>query len=181
MKKIFILPIIIFSFVLLTILYWQFIFIPMQSEILSMQTETRRLQAVEKNLRDLKSRHENFEEFAESTEARYIEAQNYLPSTPSPEKFIAQIYKLAEQNKIAVTNVQVGELNFVEDNKNLQRQSIKIKFEGNYISALNYLREILDGERFTNLENISMENKQENFIECEAEFYIYNRVENSGE
>lgn len=178
MRKDFLLPIIICSFALLTILFWQFIFLPIQSEILNMQIESRRLQAIEKSLLKLKARHENFAEFVELTDARLIEAENFLPDKPSQEKFTAEIYKIAAQNKIAVTNLQVGEINFVEDNKNLRRQSVKIKFEGNYISTINFLREIADGERFAKTENISIENLRDNFINCEVEFYIYSRVEN---
>lgn len=178
MKKNLLLPIIICSLVLLTILFWQFIFVPIQSEILNMQSESRRLQAIEKNLLKLKARHENFAEFVELTDARLIESENFLPVKHSQEKFTADIYKIAERNKIAVTNLQVGEINFVEDNKNLRRQSIKIKFEGNYISAINFLREIADGERFAKSENISIENLRDNFINCEVDFYIYSRVEN---
>lgn len=176
MRKNFFLPAIILFFAALAFLYRQFIFLPVQSEILNMQMESRRLQAVEKNLRDLKARHENFSEFVELTEMRLIEAENFLPKKPAQEKFTADIYKFAEKNKIAVTNLQVGELNFVDDNKNLQRQSVRIKLEGNYIAILNFLREISDGDRFATFENISIENKRENFIECDTEIFIYSRV-----
>ena len=178
MKKYFLLPIIICIFAMLTFLYWQFIYIPVQSEILNMQIETRKLQATEKKLRDFEARYGDLKDFAELIEVRLNEAQNYLPDKPLTEKFTAELYKVAEKNKIALTYLQVGDINFVEDNKNLRRQSIKIKLAGDYVSILNFLREILDGERFINIENILIENRRENFLDCDAEFYIYSRAEN---
>lgn len=172
MNKKFLPVTVIFICVILTFLYRQFIFIPVQNEISNMHIESRRLHAVEKSLRDLKMRHDNFPDFVENTEIQLIELQNLLPDKPLQEKFTASIYKIAEKNKIAVTNLQVGD-STVTDNKNLLRHSIKIKLEGDYISILNFLREIIDGERFTKLENITLENNRDNLINCDAEFYIY--------
>ena len=67
--------------------------------------------------------------------------EKLLPENSDQEKFSAEIYKLAEKNKIAVTSLQVGET--ISDNeKNLSRQSVKIKLEGKYISILNFMYNI---------------------------------------
>ena len=160
-------------FLILALLY--FVFIPIHGKILEMETETKHLQAVEKTLREFERRHENFEEFAELTEERLLELKKAFPEKSSQEKFSAEIYKSAEKNKIAVTLLQVGELILEE---NFQKQSVKIKLEGNYISILNFLRDIYDGERFAKLENISLESSKENFITCDAEFLIFSQAEN---
>lgn len=144
-------------------------FISVQTEISNMQTETYRLQAIEKDLRKLQARQKIFE----LTTERFDELKRYLPSKPAQEIFTAEIYHTAEKNKIAITNLQVGELINLENEKNFLRQSVKIQIEGDYISILNFLREISDGERFTRLENISLESSRENFIICNVEFYIY--------
>ena len=160
--------------IFLIFLFVQFIFIPIQSKILEMQTETKRLQAIEKNLSELQSRHENFSEFVELTAENLSVLKKFLPEKSAQENFTAELYKFAEKNKLAVIFLQVGELVSVENaEKNFQMQSIKIKLEGNYISLLNFLREVEDGERFAKLENISLENSAENFVTCNAEFFIY--------
>lgn len=160
-------------FLISTLLY--FVFIPIQGKILEMETETKNFQAVEKNLRELQRRHENFEEFAESIEENLNELKKSLPEKSSQEKFSAEIYQAAEKNKIAVTLLQVGE---IISEENFQKQSVKIKLEGNYISILNFLRDIYDGERFAKLENISLESSKENFITCDAEFFIFSQAKN---
>lgn len=153
---------------------WKFFYVPIQSEILQMQLETKKLSAVEHELKILQSRHENFSEFVELNGERLSELKKLLPESSNQEKFSAEIYKLAERNKIAVTSLQVGEIISYEEKK-LSRQSVKIKFEGKYISILNFLREVEDGERFAKLENISLENSDGNLILSEAEFFIFNR------
>ena len=153
---------------------WQFFYVPIQSEILQMQLETKKILAVEQELKILQSRHEDFAEFVELNGERLSELKKLLPENPEQEKFSAEIYKLAEKNKIAVTSLQVGEI-ISDEEKNLSRQSVKIKLEGRYISILNFIREIEDGERFAKLENISLENSDGNLILSEAEFFIFNR------
>lgn len=151
---------------------WQFFYMPLQSEILQMQLETKKLLAVEHELKILQSRHEDFAEFVELNGERLSELKKLLPENSEQEKFSAEIYKLAEKNKIAVTALQVGETVSNEE-KNLSRQSVKVKVEGKYIAILNFIREIEDGERFVKLENISLENSEGSLILSEAEFFIF--------
>ena len=153
---------------------WQFFYVPIQSEILQMQLETKKLLAVEQELKILQSRHEDFSEFVALNGERLSELKKLLPENSEQEKFSAEIYKLAEKNKITVTSLQVGEI-ISDEEKNLSRQSVKIKLEGKYISILNFIREIEDGGRFAKLENISLENSDGNLILSETEFFIFNR------
>lgn len=153
---------------------WQFFYVPIQSEILQMQLETKKILAVEKELKILKSRHEDFAEFVALNGESLSKLEKLLPENSDQEKFSAEIYKLAEKNKIAVTSLQVGET--ISDNeKNLSRQSVKIKLEGKYISILNFIRETEDGERFVKLENISLETAENNLVLSETEFFIFSR------
>ena len=172
------LPIMIICGVFLSAIFilWNFFYIPLQGEILQMQLETKKILAVEDELKTLQSRHGDFAEFVALNGERLNALKKFLPSAPEQEKFSAEIYKLAEKNKIAVTSLQVGEITSVEK-KNLSRQSIKIKLEGKYISILNFIRGLADGERFAKLENISLETAENNLILGEAEFFIFNRDE----
>ena len=171
----FFLPTIIFCGGIAVIcILWNFFCVPIQSEILQMKIETKKLLAVGREIKTLQRRHEDFSEFVELNAERLNEMEKYLPSTPSQEKFSAEIYKIAEKNKIAVISLQVGESTSIEEKK-LSRQSVKIKIQGKYISILNFLREIEDGERFAKLENISLELAEGSLISGEMEFFIFNR------
>ena len=158
---------------ILSFIFWKFIFEPTRSEILKMQTETKKLQAAAQELESLQLRHENFSDFVELNGERLKNLRLLLPSNSSQEKFTAEIYRAANENKISVTSLQVGELTEAEG-ENLRRQSVRIKLTGNYISILNFVREIQDGERFAKLENISMEIDASNLISGDAEFFIFN-------
>lgn len=162
------------GFVAIFFILWNFFYVPIQGEILQMQLETKKLLAVEKELKILQSRHEDFAEFVESNGEELSKLKKLLPENSAQEKFSAELYKLAEKNKIAVTSLQVGEI-ISDEEKNLSRQSVKIKIEGKYIAILNFLREVEDGERFAKLENISLENSGGNLILGEAEFFIFSR------
>lgn len=168
------LPIIIFFCGLIFIFaFCEFIFFPTQSEILKIKTETQQLQITLQELNELERQHENLSEFAEKNAENLQELKLLLPSAPSQETFSAELYKTAEKNKISVTSLQVGE-SIQTDEEKLQSQSVKIKLEGNYISLLNFIREIEDGERFAKPKNISLESGEANLIFCEIEFLIFN-------
>ena len=118
----------------------------------------------------MQARHGNFAEFVELTDERLNFAQEYLPAEIDDEKFIAELYEIAENRQMLIYSVQTGEIY----NDEIQRQSIKIRAEADFISLLNFIREILDGARLVSLENFSINSDGEtNILDCELEFSIY--------
>ena len=166
-----------------TFLFVKLIYAPIKSETAAAQLESRRLHAVEKNLQEFKNRHGDIEKFLALTETRLKSARELLPLENSQDTFAAEIYKFAEKNKVLVTSVQMGELESVESvedegskvdgDKNILRQSVKIKVEADYIATLNFLRDILNGERFTALETISLASDK-NILTGDIELLIFN-------
>ena len=151
---------------------------PIESEIAAMQTESRRLAALENELKNFEKIHGNIEDFAALIETRLTEIHELLPAESAQDAFAAEIYRIAEENKISVDSIQIGDVESVEgDNKNFFRQSIKLKVEGDYISTLNLIREILDGKRFVTVDSISLENA-ENILSGELELSIYHLTAN---
>ena len=152
-------------------LYWQLIYIPIQAEISNLNAETKKFQAAEKELKTLQTRYKNFEDVVDSTAESLSLAQELLPAEMNDEKFIAALYTLAENKKILINSVQVGE---ISEKDSVQRQSIKIRLDADYISLVNFIREILDGERLASLENFSLTgNGESNILDCELEFSIF--------
>lgn len=153
------------------ILYWQLIYLPLESEISRLDAETRKIEVLEKELNHLQTRYKNFEAVVELTEERLTQMQEYLPAEMNAEKFIADLYNLAEDKKILINSVQAGE---VSEKNPVQRQQIKIRMESDYISLLNFIREVLDGERLASFESFSIARDGEsNILNCEVEFVIF--------
>lgn len=190
------LPVITFLICLfVTFLFINLIYTPIKSEILLAQLQSRRLQAEEKKLQEFTRYHGDIENFLTLTEMRVQAAHEFLPAEMSQDSFVAEIYKVAEKNKLLVNSVQIGELETVEfkntnniqnpeninsDDKNsvdkkLFRQSVKVKIEGDYFSTLNFLREVLNGNRLTTLENVSLESVN-NILTGDISFLIFNRA-----
>ena len=99
-----------------------------------------------------------------------------MPIENSQDTFAAEIYKIAEKNKVLVNSVQMGELEPVENvetDKKILRQSVKVAVEADYISTLNFLREILNGNRLTTLETISLASDK-NILTGDIELSIFN-------
>ena len=164
-----------------TFLFINLIYEPLKSETAAAQLETRRLHAVEKDLQEFIKRHGDIEQFLALTETRLKSARKLLPLETSQDTFAAEIYKIAEKNKVLVTSVQMGELEPVEgaesaksevDTKIL-RQSVKIKVEADYIATLNFLRDILNGERLTALETVTLASDK-NILTGDIEILIFN-------
>ncbi len=154
------------------------IYTPLESEIVAMQTESRRLQVLETELANFEKNHRNVEDFAALIENRLVETRALLPSESLQDAFAAEVYQIADKNKILVDSIQIGDVEGVEaDNKNFFRQSVKLKVEGDYISTLNLIREILDGKRFVTVDNISFESS-ENVLSGDIELSIYHLTAN---
>lgn len=153
------------------ILYWQLIYSPVEAEISRLDAETKKIETLEKELKQLQTRYKNFESVVELTEERLSQMQEYLPAEMNAEKFIADLYNLAEDKKILINSVQAGEMS---EKNSVQRQPLKIHLEADYISLLNFIREILDGERLASFESFSISRDGEsNILNCELEFIIF--------
>ena len=165
-------PLIIFSIcATVAILYWQLIYLPVQSEIVALNAETKRLETIERELQTLQTRYKNFEEFVASTEEKLLQMRELLPAETNAEKFIAALYTSAENKKILINSVQTGD---ISEKNSVQRQEIKIRLEADYISLLNFIREIVDGERLASFESFSIsKDGDSNILTCELEFLIF--------
>lgn len=166
------LPLIIFvTCATVSFLYWQLIYIPIQAEISKFNSETKKIETAEKEIARLQTRYKNLEEIADSTAEKLVLAQELLPAELNSEKFINALYNFAEDKKILINSVQVGEISEVDT---VQRQAVKIRFDADYISLLNFIREILDGERLASLENFSLTAEDaSNILNCELEITIF--------
>ena len=162
--------------IVVAIFFKQFIFAPTKTEIFSMQLETRRLQAEKNDVETFKRRNGDLKIFSERVEENLNEAREFLPSESMQDAFVAQLSQIADSKKILIQSVQVDDAEPITDDadENIFRQAVRIKFEGNYISILNFLREILDGKRFATVENISI-GKSENVLVGDVEIFIYHR------
>ena len=164
-------------FCVVTFFLYALFYVPLKSEIFSMQTESRKLQVLEKNLTNFEKSHGSVEDFASLIETRLTDTRELLPAESQQDAFIAEIYKIAAANNFLVDSIQIGDVENIDDNKNLFRQSVKVKIEGDYISTLNLIREILDGKRFVTFDNITIEST-ENFLIGNIEFFIYHSTAN---
>lgn len=161
----------IFAFV-----YWQFIYIPFQEEMASIRAENQKFMAIEHELIEFKTRHEDVEAYAELTNENLHEARRSLPDEIADAEFVDALYRIAESNRILINSAQVGSIS-ADDSNNVQRQSINVNLEGDYVSLLNFIREVLDGERLAYLANVSMTGNG-GFLNCNLEFLIYAQMKN---
>lgn len=151
----------------------QFFYEPTQREILSTQLETRRLREVQRELVELKARHENFAAFVAAKELELDAARIFLPTTLEQDKFIDELYRAAEIFDVRLTAVQTGD---EISTKDAQSQIVTVKLEASYIALLNFIREIFDGGRLVSLENFSLEISSGDLLSCELSFKIFAEI-----
>lgn len=149
------------------VLFWLLVYAPVKAEISAMNLETQRLQMQTRELETLQARYGNLEDFAEKADERLTLAQDFLPTNVDDEKFVDGLYKIAAGKKILINSVQVGEIQGDE----IQRQSVRVRLDADYISLLNFIREVLDGGRLVALESFSLEGS--GILNCELEFFIF--------
>lgn len=165
------LPLIIFvSAIILSIGWYELIYEPARREILNMELETRRLREVEREILTLKDRHGDLTALIEAKENELDAMRNFLPPTLAQDKFIGELYRAAEFHRVQITSVQAEELISAEE---IQSQVVSVNLETDYISLLNFIREILDGERMTRLEDFLITSADDNIISCDLSFKIF--------
>ena len=135
-----------------------------------MELETRRLREVEREVKELKARHGDLAVFAELKAQQLDEARIYLPPTPAQDEFLDELYRAAEAVEVRILSVRTDE---VKSKSELQSQAVSVRLEANYIPLLNFIRLILDGERLTSLEGVSIERTDTRLLNCELSFKIY--------
>ena len=169
------LPVIIFAVgIILTLGWYELIYTPAQIEILNMELETRRLREVEREILELKARHENLAAFVEEKELQLDAAQNFLPPMLAQDRFIDELYRMAESLDVKIISIRAEETTSQEK---LQSQVVSVNLLANYIALLNFIREILDGERLTVLEKISVEKSSGQMLDCRLSFKIFAAVD----
>ena len=135
-----------------------------------MELETRRLRDVEREILQLKARHENLSAFVEQKESELDAMKKFLPTTLMQDKFIDELYRAADIHKAQIISVRADEI--ISEEK-FQSQTVSVKLETDYVSLLNFLREISDGERLTRLENFSATSEGDGIVSCELSFKIF--------
>lgn len=146
----------------------QFFYEPMQREILTTELETRRLRELERSIVELKARHGNLESLIAETERQLDAARTFLPTTLMPDKFIDELYQAADFSQARLISVQAGDIHAADE---IQSQVVTVKLQTNYISLLNFIREVLDGGRFVSLEKFSVEGGD--ILTCTLDFKIF--------
>lgn len=150
--------------------WYQFIYEPARSAVLNMELETRRLQEVEREISELKTRHGDLATLVEAKALQLDEARIFLPSTLAQDEFIDALYKSADDCQTRIISVRADEIN---SSKEIQSLVVNVRAEADYISLLNFIRETLDGERLTHLKRFSAEHTDANLLNCELSFKIF--------
>ena len=135
-----------------------------------MELETRRLNEVAREISDLKARRGDLAAFVLEKEMQLDEARIFLPATLAQDKFIDGLYKAAELCGARIISIRTGEAISVKD---LQSQVVSVNLEADYISLMNFVREILDGDRLTTLDEISIEHSNGKVLSCDLNFKIF--------
>ena len=165
----FLLPLTIVVCAVIFFVLQNFVWEPARRDVVNMQLETRRLREIEREISELKTRHGNLEVFVAKKDRELDTAQEFLPSEPSQEKFIDEIYRAADLQRAQIISVRAGEISDGE----LQSQIVTVALETNYISLTNFIREILDGKRLTTLEKFSVTGTGGKILSCELTFQIF--------
>ena len=167
--KRFLLPLTVVACVLCFFVLQEFFWEPAQREILNMQLETRRLREVEREISELKTRHGNLSALVAQKERELDAAREFLPSELNAEKFVDALYQSAQAQRAEIISVQAGDI----DGEELQSQIVAVKLEADYVSLLNFLREIVDGKRLAVLETVSIDGTGGKILSCELTFRIF--------
>jgi len=164
------LPPIIFALSIILLVSWYvFFYEPTQREILNMELETRRLSEVAREISDIKARHGDLSAFVLEKEMQLDAARIFLPATLAQDKFVDELYKTAELCGAKITSISTSEATSAEE---LQAQIVSVNLEADYISLMNFIRGVIDGERLTTLDEISIE-RSGGILSCDLDFKIF--------
>lgn len=167
--KKFLFPLTVLACVLCFVVLQEFVWEPARREVLNMQLETRRLREVEREILELKTRHGDLTAAVAQKERELEAAREFLPGELDAGKFIDALYQSAQSQRAEIISVQAGEVG----GEKLQSQTVTVKLEADYVSLLNFLREISDGKRLATLETVSVDGAGGKILSCELTFRIF--------
>ena len=147
----------------------EFVLEPARRSTVNMQLETRRLREVEREVLQLKARYGDLSAALAQKERELDAAREFLPVELDQEKFIDALYRTADAQRAQIISVQAGDV----EGDELQAQVVTVKLEAQYVSLLNFVREIIDGKRFAVLDKVSIESTGDNFLSCELTLRIF--------
>ena len=169
MRDNFFLPTTIILCIIIFVGWYQFFYTTTQREILNMELETRRLSEVEREISDIKARRGDLSAVVFEKELQLDEARNFLPATLAQDKFVDELYRTAELCGARIISIRTGEVTSTEE---LQAQVVSVNLEADYISLMNFIRGVIDGERLTTLDEISIE-RSGGILSCDLDFKIF--------
>ena len=169
LDKKFLLPLTVLACVICFFALQEFVFEPARREILNMQLETRRLREIEREVSELKARYGDLSAALAQKERELDAAREFLPSELQSDKFIDTLYRTAPLQRAEIISVQTGEV----EGDELQSQAVTVKLEADYVSLLNFLREILDGKRLAVLQTISIVGGHGKILSCDLTLKIF--------
>ncbi|MCR5834098.1 MAG: type 4a pilus biogenesis protein PilO [Selenomonadaceae bacterium] len=174
MNKKFLMPVLTFTLGAMILFGWyEFIYVETRQEITMMESETRQLKDLEREISKLKARHEDLSAYMADMDSQLDRARMFLPETLSQENFIAELYQTAEICRAQIISVNSGE---AVETKSVQSQTVNIRLETDYLSLLNFIRATLDGSRLVSLESFTVESDGGILI-CDLVFKIFAEVQ----
>ena len=147
----------------------EFVLEPARRDALNMRLETRRLREVEREVLELKARHGDLTAALAQKERELDAAREFLPVELEQEKFLDALYRAADAWRAQIISVRAGDI----EGDELQSQTVTVKLEAEYVSLLNFVRQIVDGKRFAVLEKASIESTGDKFLSCELTLRIF--------
>ena len=164
-------------FLLIATIIYFFLYSPFKSKISDMREETNRLNETKQSVEKFYNA-EDPEKIFESTEENISAARESIPKDITSDEVVSEIYSLAKSCGVQINSVQLSEITQSEYTKEnfsdkIFQQAIYVKGESKYISLMNFMKKISDGDRLAVLRNISLKMMKNNFVSYELTVEIY--------
>ena len=180
----------LFFCVICVMLFWQFAHNYTQQKILLLNLERQKLSQIQLNIMTYKNKYGNLDEYMQRLEERFQLSNKTLPEKIDQGEFINFLQRAALDNQIKITSLSPSTIQPIYDssksdsknetseesgqNQNLIKLPINVKFEGNYISLINFLESIESSERLINIEEVAITSKDDGErLNCDLNIIIF--------
>lgn len=141
--------------ILVTLLWWLFLFSPKRSDVSDLRAEKENLEGQSSSLQAEKARLEEIEENLLTFEVNIAELERSIPTTPDLATFLEDVNLLAQQTSVDLLSIAPSLPSQTEGVPVLEIQ-VSMAIEGQFFEILGFIYGLSDMERLVRIDTLAL-------------------------
>lgn len=148
-----------------------FVIVPQQQELALLEQELERERIEVRTVENFLQQHPEPEAYKKQIDAEMQQLQQQIPNAADISGFLKNVNQYAQANGVKITQIKTGATFTIG---NYRKLPLEITTNGNYVSNMNFLRQVEAGARFVVIDKSSLTNTAETGLVGNYVLNVYN-------